>query len=157
MKRDRPRSRSRWPYFQRSKAVGSSSRFLATNASEIWMKRDQPRTRSRWPHFQRCKAVRSSFRPRSHWPYFQRSKAVHSSFRPSSRWPYYVANFWMKLSPQTPFTLAILSTALSFRISGRISAAFQPKPPSACCYSAYLLCHRYIILYIIVLCVLHLL
>ena len=38
----RSRPRSHWPYFQRSKAVRSSFRFLATNASEIWMKSQVP-------------------------------------------------------------------------------------------------------------------
>ena len=136
-------------------------------------------SRSRWPYFQRSKAVRSSFRPRSRWPYFQQSKAIRSEYLDEVVDPVHVGHRTFKLercsmlertnhcsptmtkslklvvvkfSSQTPFTFASLSTPLSFLISGRISAELQPKLPSAC-----LLCHRYIILYIIVLCVLHLL
>ena len=42
-------TRSRWPHFQRSKAVRSCRL------------RYRPRSRSRWPHFQRSKAVHSEF------------------------------------------------------------------------------------------------
>ena len=144
--RYRPRSRSRLPHFQQSKAV-----FWVSEWRESYCLRYRPRSRSRWPHFQRSKAVfwisewwesyclRYRPRSRSRWPYFQRSKAVHSEFlnEAIASAPVHVGHTFNRVE----FS--------DLRISGRISAKFQPKLPSACCYSACLLCHRYIILYII--------
>ena len=145
----RSRPRPHWPYFQRSKAVRSLS----------------SRSCSRWPHFQRSKAVR---RPRPKMMNaFTRERAKKKSFciHPSIVWIcfiYYLGNRLGRLCHHfflVSFDLVHVGHTFN-RVEfpdGRISAEFQPKLPSACCYSACLLCHRYIILYIIVLCVLHLL